>query len=573
LQLVAAAPDAAATVSRVQADVIALSVLQPQTAGGQVRLYRLPRPLGSRAHVDQAGTPSSQVGPARFGGKRGARYIRTPLSRKSIGRRAWLYWEDLAPSALFAHPSVLLLIDARNGRVLSRRDFEWRPLVNRRNAAFMAARAAADPRYLVYANPAPAARRPAPAPALQTSGATTPGTSRSCIVASGDFGEPLTAPNFAALRSFAKSALGEGHYYEAHSLAEIGDAIARAQEAGCRDLVLYLNGNQGAGRRDDFYRWAQGLPWGPYVSLESFRQWPLGAVKTKILTADDLRGELLRERVAHPDLRVTLVVEACHSGDFPAAINLPGQIPAADQIVTSVGADQLSIGPPDKLGRAPSPFLAAFTEAAGRYLPQHLDSSLGDAIGATAPQVQQQVTAAGAAMVGGEFPQSPQFVTTQEASGQVLPPAGADCPPASAQQRICQPPPGKVLVVVSLHFMINPGATGTISVSPPGRDVTAGSPHGPIPDIVFYADPGTALNFKATPGPGTYFNGWQVTSAHAQCGPGSSTPPSCSIPVTAVRAGERFAVNVIPWFLVCPPPGAHESSTSALRDCPGLIPA
>src|SRR4051794_30612520 len=82
-------------VSRAHARSIALRALRVSDNAPTQILFDLPHALRARTSIVD-GTPS---------GKR---------KQLRVSRKAWLFWEDLAPGAPFAHPSKLLLVDARN---------------------------------------------------------------------------------------------------------------------------------------------------------------------------------------------------------------------------------------------------------------------------------------------------------------------------------------------------------------------------------------------------------------------------------------------------------------------------
>src|SRR4029077_20258558 len=73
------------------------------------------------------------------------------LSKRPLGRRTWLFWEDLMPGAMFRHPSLMLLVDADTGRVFRGVHLSLYPIVNGRLPAFLAStRAYHSSRYRVY---------------------------------------------------------------------------------------------------------------------------------------------------------------------------------------------------------------------------------------------------------------------------------------------------------------------------------------------------------------------------------------------------------------------------------------
>ena len=104
---------------------------------------------------------------------------RVPRSKKGfprIGKRAWLYWQDLAPHAGFEHDSVMLIIDARTGRVLRRKKLRYYPIVNGKRPAYLRSpRAYAKSKFRVFEKLTPgvpiALRDPASLQPLSSPGA------------------------------------------------------------------------------------------------------------------------------------------------------------------------------------------------------------------------------------------------------------------------------------------------------------------------------------------------------------------------------------------------------------------
>jgi hypothetical protein len=364
---------------------------------------------------------------------------------------------------------------------------DWWLLINGRRAPFVGSGAARS-HYRVYAR-LPSQLAVATRWGLLTAhlAAATPGVSSSCVIATGDFGEPLTRPNFGALETFVGNELGSQSYYTAHDERSVAAQLRNAYDAGCRDAVLYLNGNQGCQKSDQLTHYVLGQAQGPYVSLSSTHSHGVfkGIIKFEILTAPDLRASLLAVRKLHPDLGVTLIVEACHAGNWVSAINPKGKTPAADGVFTSVGPDEFSIGSLDPAGKSPSPFLGAVLGNAQKYLGDHASASLGRAIGAVAGQVKKELAAVGKALYGGKWPQDPQY--SSSVSGQIVG-HGAVVPCGSPSARVS----------VDLRFSRQ---SGQVLVAPPGRTVDfASSPTEPsigqlgIVDICY----GGAVTVKLT---------------------------------------------------------------------------
>ena len=128
-----AAPPAT-LIGRDEADRIALAALAPQNIPSRVAVSGLDGVLKKGTRLGQNG-PSNQAEARIVKNKAGLSTVRKmrPVILKSD---SWVVWMDLAPGAYFEHPSVLLAVDARTGRIASRLDFWWGPEINLRPATF-----------------------------------------------------------------------------------------------------------------------------------------------------------------------------------------------------------------------------------------------------------------------------------------------------------------------------------------------------------------------------------------------------------------------------------------------------
>jgi hypothetical protein len=111
----AAVPSAPA-ITKQKATQIALKRLQPQNELAAI-VFALPQPLGPRTKVVEASQSTAAA--------------------KRLGKRAWLFWEDLAPYAGFAHPSRLVLVDDKTGKIIRDRILDYWPLVNGQPPPFL----------------------------------------------------------------------------------------------------------------------------------------------------------------------------------------------------------------------------------------------------------------------------------------------------------------------------------------------------------------------------------------------------------------------------------------------------
>jgi hypothetical protein len=120
LLLACGAPPAAA-ISRSSADRAALRALAPAKKQGAVVVFALGRKLRAS---DVLSEPSPK-----------------PARGRALGHGGWLYWMDLEYRSDFAHPSVVVLIDDRNGRPVLRRKLRFWPRINGRDLPFSKGRA------------------------------------------------------------------------------------------------------------------------------------------------------------------------------------------------------------------------------------------------------------------------------------------------------------------------------------------------------------------------------------------------------------------------------------------------
>jgi hypothetical protein len=549
-------PAAAPAISGHRSDRIAARVLGVARAGHAVKIHRLPGVLGRRAVI-------SEPGPGHLGGR--TRVVRTgdrttlvtPLSRARIGRRVRLYWEDVEPGALFPHPSRLLLLDAKRGRVVRDATMAWWPLVNGR----------------AFRPPARRSRR-APAPART---AATPGAANSRIIEIGDFGEPETRNNFQAWARFAIEATGQP-VIGVDDAVGLRAALRDAYTDGARDVVIYLNGHQftpnfGLDFSGRFQDWVNrvwnGTPPGPYVSLGSSAGAAGHTWKQSALPASDLVAAIDSAKRVYADLKVSVVVEACGAGNFA-----PELLGVADRYIASSSATKDSLAPRPG-GSAASAFSGVAIAAIGKVLAGaplvDLSTALAEAEGAIVAQTPDAAEAQGAF-----WKQEP--VVDRQVSGQIITPT--TCTAENAWRQIgdparCDPPTGMIAVLLRVEFNGLQGV-GTVDVSPAGETVTGPTER----DLYFYAAPGAAIKVTATHGEGHYFLGWQVNNGGScappygvdEGDPRGGSPGICTITVEDEFHDRRFNQDIRAFFETCPPPGTTVAHDAA-KDCPGTIEA
>ncbi len=342
LGLVVAAP--AGAIARARAERIALKVLDPGRTPGAV-VVGLPGPLKASDYVFSAGVPADPIGLTTKQGRLGDELSFRERVRR-IGRSAWLFWEDLEPGSDYEHPSRLLLIDARSGRVLEEQTLYFYPLLDGHVPAFVSAET--NPRYAVYPKPrgraasAQAADHAATTtslgtfsvlPARAAAGGPFPG---SCTVLIGDRHDPLrgekTLSNFGGdMAAMAAVAKDNGiPAYNATNSENLATEVSKAIADGCTDVLIFLAGH--------------GLP-GPGTTMvdgEPVRfTYPQGAVivnsdplsdmahnttltpeddpepvSVPIVTASDIAGIVK----AHKEAHFKLLVDSCFAGRFEEVV-------------------------------------------------------------------------------------------------------------------------------------------------------------------------------------------------------------------------------------------------------------
>lgn len=142
---------AALALDRVQATKLALAALRPEGQPGRVVVFAGKRPLAAIDSVFDAATATAKA--------------KDTVAAKSLGKKAWLFWEDLQYGARFQHRSVVLLLDDASGAVLLRQKLHWFPLVSGHVPEFVRP-AYYSAEYRVYASDA--VTRAAPAGATRT---------------------------------------------------------------------------------------------------------------------------------------------------------------------------------------------------------------------------------------------------------------------------------------------------------------------------------------------------------------------------------------------------------------------
>ena len=353
---------AAFALTRAQANRIAMRALRPASQPGHVVLFGLPGPL-------RTGSVLLQSGPAPGGGastqtvRRGLEQLTvTTVPHQPLAHRAWLFWEDLRPGADFAHPSVVLLVGDRSGRVVRRQTDWWQPLINGRLPSFLARRSAyysarfrvfADDRILpashhqadtriagLLARAAPwgelgrAAGDRMRAPSLVGP----PDLHNSCMITIGDRTDPMFQGDFKLMGQVA----AELHLDKADAtgVTSLADLVNAKTAAGCRDVLIVISGHGTPARGTN-------VP-DPRV-LESDHARVLLSYSTgKDATGNDvIKGEYLDSvqlrgiMAAHPATSFKVVVDSCFSGRWVVDLEPRRNV---RYIAAASRSDQMSFG-------------------------------------------------------------------------------------------------------------------------------------------------------------------------------------------------------------------------------------
>ncbi len=241
--LVVAAPGQA--LSRKQAEAIAVRVLAPEREK-RVVLFGLPAPVRATQSVAIA-SPTRGLGYAKADGL------------KSVGVKAWVFWEDLMPGAKFEHPSKLLLVSDDDGAHVLR-TLTWYPLIDGFLPPWLKSQKAyRNPAYHVFTNVKFANRKASATAASKPSRLPPNAFADDCLIMAGLFADPMFRPDFAGMESFAHSVGLRTYYagvrprpYSSRPLADRsganGDDLERnvdwlVDRERCKDIFIYLDGH------------------------------------------------------------------------------------------------------------------------------------------------------------------------------------------------------------------------------------------------------------------------------------------------------------------------------------------
>jgi hypothetical protein len=276
----AATPSMAIT--RAQADAIALRTLAPAQLPGPVALFGLRSPLRAGQRIGAWSLSSA--------------HRHMPLLR--LRQRGWLFWEDLAYGADFSHPSVLLVLDNRRGRVLERVNLDMYPLIDGHPPPFVSSTGYLSPRLRVFSSSFEVSAATLAATARAANAATArSGRSRSpqpsaraaqeatgpikkadlkgeCLVTIGDrgprergndLGDQALADNLTAMDKWAEAA-GVEHLDSPSSREGLELTVYRAvEQRSCTDVLIYITGHGVAPTPEEARTANKKLHIGPYA--------------------------------------------------------------------------------------------------------------------------------------------------------------------------------------------------------------------------------------------------------------------------------------------------------------------
>jgi hypothetical protein len=241
-----AAADAADALTRKQATQIALKALAPQKSKRvSVVVFGLTKPVPARTFVYEA-RPKKIIGTKAPNN--------TPVGART-GAPAWVFWEDLSYGAMFAHPSVMLLVDDRTGRIVKRQSMFYELMIGRERAPWLRTQAAYEQNtYVVYPS---VPRRSAPvravAAAYPLGGKPPPRPqtlARECLVT---IGEPEEwGKSLKAMENFGKNVGLRMPAKRPEDFAELRSAVEALIEKGCGDVLVYVVGHGIIPRGRDF---------------------------------------------------------------------------------------------------------------------------------------------------------------------------------------------------------------------------------------------------------------------------------------------------------------------------------
>lgn len=222
-----------------EAKAMALSELKPEGEKGSVIIFGLPMPLKSTQSLVEAGSENADAVP----------FIKTA---KPVKKKSWLFWEDLAPYARFQHPSRILLIEDKTGKVLIRQDFLWYPLIDGKRPEFLGSmKAYENPVYRVYSNLSNAAYAAVEEFEESALSSLLPKNAfkDDCLISIGLRNDPYFSGDFDGMSDFASSVGLKSYIAAISGNRNVGGDVLKmnvrylAEITKCKDIFIYISGH------------------------------------------------------------------------------------------------------------------------------------------------------------------------------------------------------------------------------------------------------------------------------------------------------------------------------------------
>jgi hypothetical protein len=411
--------------------------------------------------------------------------ILTPLPRHGVGRRFWLFWADWQSGARFAHPTRLLLLADRGGRVLRSPTLSYPPLIDGVEPPFLhGSQELNDKRFIVYSSVRRAAARGAggaanafgtatmrsggPLAAATTDAALTPASLQGdCLIEMGLFNDPAFKGDFAAFEAFA--AAHGLRSSRAVSAGELDVKIRQFEQASppCHDILLFLDGHGG----DD----------GPASVATSDTVERVPGKPDKRVSTDWLFDfELKRILGDHANTQFKVVIDSCYAGRWaPALETVPNvKIAALSSSATQCSYSHLSGHMVNEMlvaNETDNPFGAGeFTNGMLHGLESWAQSSADQQL--TGHDLAQGIEVAFMRERGADFAAQVGLTTPQlpikPPLGNPAPTTPPTTPPCTASTSIYTPSPNDIAFKLSCNFAI----TAFNLMPPSGKQVTNVAP-------------------------------------------------------------------------------------------------
>lgn len=224
-------------------------------------------------------------------------------ANRRVGRRTMLFWGDYAPGGGFAHPSRLVLVDARTAKAFRIQDISFWPEVNGKRVFSRKRGRFIDP-----------SRTPAAAAAVA-------GFANDCVVTIGDRTDPYLLKGIAAISRMAqRHGMPVAAGRRVKDLGPKIDELAKRRPR-CKDVMIYIGGH-GWAPQNSTVKLPDGNPIAKSDRARVTIKAPAAGGRPEVeenLGLEDIK-KLIRDR---PKLSFKLVVESCFSGRWTVAMAEP----------------------------------------------------------------------------------------------------------------------------------------------------------------------------------------------------------------------------------------------------------